>query len=914
MRAPDRWRRAEAVFEEAVEAPPEERSGLLDRLCGDDPELRQDVEALLLADQQAGDFLESPALPSMEPPSPGQQGRRLGAYRIERKIGEGGMGTVYLAVRADQEYEQRVAVKVFGYSPHRADLLRRFPAERQILASLEHPGIARLLDGGTTEGGLPYLVMEYIDGLPIDRYCEENRLTVEQRIDLFLEVCAAVAYAHQNLVVHRDLKPSNILVTAAGAPRLLDFGIAKLLQEGAARSSQTTVVGQRLMTPHFASPEQIAGRPITTASDVYALGVLLHLLLTGSLPYRFDPERIGAVEQAVMEQEPRRPSLSARDAAIARELAGDLDNVLLLALAKDPGKRYGSVELFAQDLRRYQQGLPVSARAATAGYRLRKFVARHRLSVGLSTTAAALIAGLAVTMTYQAVNLARQRDEIRRERDKAVQVTQFLKDMLQSPDPSQARGETVTARELLDQGAARIRSRLSSQPETRADLLGTMGTVYHNLGLDDRAQPLLSEALSLRRKQSGEWNPEVAESLEALGQYHLDRGELAEAGSCYRQALEIRQGQPDDPALARTLQGMARVLIEQARYGEAEPLLNQALALDRTHFGDGQAETADALASLGALREEQGDLATAEALYRQALGILRRQRGGEDPSTLNLLDNLGEVLVKSKRFEEAEGFYEESLQAARKIYGEEHVKVAERLNNLAYLYTDWGRSAQAEQPCREALAMLRRLLGNDNPKVAISLNNLAQSLQEQGDLAGAQPLLEEAVRIQARTVGEKHPDYAAALGNLANLLAFRHEFAKAETLARQTLDIRREALGETHAEVATAYLNLGAIIYSYSEPARAEPLLRQALRVFRKSLAKDDWRAAATESFLGECLLDQGKLGEAEPLLLAGYEELARKRGSGGPETAQALHRLVVLYEKRGDARKAALYRARLPA
>ena len=393
------WRRVEEIFDEVAALPAGERGERLAELCGDDGALRLEVESLLAADAGAGDFLEQtpvpPDLAEVVLPPPSAVGRRIGSWRVERKLGEGGMATVYLGVRDDGEFRQQVAIKVFGYGADRSDLLDRFRAERQILASLDHPNIARLLDGGTTEDGLPYLVMEHVDGVPVDRYCEEHGLGVDARIDLFRQICSAVQYAHQNLVVHRDLKPSNILVTADGKPHLLDFGIAKLLEGSALAGADLTRTGQRLMTPHYASPEQVTGRPMTTASDVYALGVLLYVLLTGHLPYRLDPDRLGAVEQAVLEQQPERPSTAVgrsistadgasaietlQDRRLARRLAGDLDNIVLMALRKEPQLRYASVELLSEDLRNYREGMPVLARPATFGYRVSKFVGRHRI-------------------------------------------------------------------------------------------------------------------------------------------------------------------------------------------------------------------------------------------------------------------------------------------------------------------------------------------------------------------------------------------------------------------------------------------------------------------------------------------------------------------------------------------------------
>jgi len=543
----ERWRRIEALFDEATGLAPAERDAFLSRACGDDLEMRRELESLLAADGEAAEFLARPvvtgAAPSPDPALPA--GKVIGHYRVGDKLGQGGMSTVYLATRADDAYQQSVALKILDCGSDRSDLAARFRAERQIMASLDHPGIARLLDGGTTDDGRPYLVMEYIDGVPLDRYCDEHRLAVDARIDLFRQVCAAVQYAHQNLVVHRDIKPSNILVSGDGVPRLLDFGIAKLLEGTRLPGTvEATMTGQRLMTPQYASPEQIEGGVITTATDVYSLGALLYLLLAGRFPYRLEATRSGALERAVVEQDPERPSHAVgrmpagprptpsdlvgedgptvdqlsearglRPHQLRRKLRGDLDNIVLMALRKEPERRYASVGLLSEDLRRYRENEPVAARADTLRYRARKFVARHTVGVGVAAAVLTVILVLTATLSVQAVRLARQRDEIQAERDKALAVSGFLEEVFAVSDPDQARGETVTAREILDKGATRLTETLAGQPETQAALALAIGRAYMNLGLNDRAAPLLAQSLAQRERLRGPTDLDVADSL-----------------------------------------------------------------------------------------------------------------------------------------------------------------------------------------------------------------------------------------------------------------------------------------------------------------------------------------------------------------------------------------------------------------
>ncbi|MEP7012284.1 MAG: serine/threonine-protein kinase [Acidobacteriota bacterium] len=914
--ATERWREIETIFAEVGALPAEDRADCLARRCGDDEDLQREVESLLAADFASGDFLEQPALaPAVSPPPPSAVGRRFGPYSVERQLGEGGMSTVYLAVRADGEYRRHVAIKVFAYGAERADLRERFRAERQILASLDHLNIAGLLDGGTTAEGLPYLVMEYVDGAPIDRYCDEHRLGIGESIDLFRQVCSTVEYAHQNLVVHRDIKPSNILVTSDGVPHLLDFGIAKLLGDSALLRAAETTTGQRLMTPDYASPEQVEGKPVTTASDVYSLGVLLYVLLAGRLPYRLNGERVGAIEQAVVEQQPERPSSAVGPRKLARQLAGDLDNIVLTALRKEPALRYASVGLLSEDLRRHRAGLPVLARPATVGYRVGKFARRHRLGVGVAAMLALVFLGLTASMTVQAVRLARQRDEIRRERDNAVQVADFLEEVFSVADPSQARGETVTAREVLERGAARINSELVGQPELQAVLAGRIGRSYAGLGVYDRSLALLKQSLRVGRRVFGPSHPEVVETLFALGKLHWARGELGVAETTLRQVIEMRRTRLGgaDPAVAEGLNALGLVFITDAKFDAAEPLLREDLAINRKHYGNDHEEVGSNLGNLGLLMKQKGDLAAAEALYRESLAIFRRVYGGPHPQIVIELNNLAMLQSDRGNFAAAEASFRETLAVGERVYGREHPQVALFLNNFAGVLSVRGKHEEAERMAREALDIRRRLLGGEHEQVARGLNTLAMVLDEKGDLAQARPLYEESLRIFRRTLSETHPRVGTALANLANLLAQQGDPAAAEPLAQQALAIRRRTLGEAHPDVGSSLMLLGSLRLARGAPAQAEPLMRQGLGVLHVALSDAHWRTAEAQSQLGECLAARGKAAAAEPLLTAGYETLATTRGPSHRKTVAAGRRLIAFHEARGDAQAAAAYRTKLP-
>jgi tetratricopeptide (TPR) repeat protein len=897
MAGAERFHRLRAIFDAVAEIPSGERQRALLEICGDEPDLLSEAESLLAAEAGASAFLAgfSPAICAPVAP-PSLLGRQLGPYRIESKLGEGGMSTVYAAVRTDLAYQQRVAIKIFGLSPDRADLLLRFQSERQILASLSHPSIARLLDGGATEEGLPYLVMELIEGVPVDQFCEQHELTTNQRIDLFLKVCEAVAYAHRNLVVHRDLKPANILVDVECIPKLLDFGIAKLLAgTPLPLGFEETRTGQRLMTPQYASPEQVTGGAITTATDVYALGVLLYVLLTGRLPYRVAAERLGDLERAITERPPEPPSQAAP--RLRRALAGDLDNIVLTALRKEASQRYPSVDLLAEDLRRHRQGLPVAALPATLRYRLRKFVGRYPLAVGAWSAAFLLILGLAITMTFQSLRL-------RRERDTAVQVTGFLEDLFKGSDPVEAGSKDLTARELLDRGGAKVLAGLKDRPEAQATLALTIGKAYRNLGLYDSAAPLLERSLALRRQRFGEDHLAVAESLDELADLHLRRDEIAIAEQDARRAVAIRRNLrgEGDPAMAGSLNELGEILLTKADLATAEPLFREALRVHRKHFGRTDKGNVPILANLAVLEKQKGDLGVAEGLYREAVALARSQYGSAHPWTSILLSNLAVLLTRRGDLAAAEAAYREALAVSHRAYGPEHPSIALQLNNLASVLVDRGRWAEAEAMYRRALAMQRKLVGNDGVHVSATLNNLADLLAMKGEQKAALPLYEESLRIVRRIFGEGHPRVADQLANLAGLYLLQGNFRAAEPLDQEALAIRRKVFGETHPAYASSLVALGSLRLAQGSPAAAEPLLRQGLAILERKLPPNHPDIAVAESQLGSCLAARGRLVEAEPLLISGYRSLQNKLGPIQPRTLAARQRLAAFYESAGRA------------
>ncbi len=676
------WERVEAIFAVASELPPEERAAYLDE-SGASPEVRREVERLLGLHDKSGSFLDSPLLPrgrtevmpeGWAMPAPAEVGRMLGPYTLRRLIGEGGMGAVYLATRDDEEFQREVAVKLIR---HRQDpeALVRFRSERQILAGLEHPNIARLYDGGTDDGR-PFLVMEYVDGVRLDSYCRNAALDIEDRLRLFQQVCGAVAYAHRNLLVHRDLKPANILVTADGVPKLLDFGIAKSLEEG--RDAGTTRPGQHPMTPAYASPEQVRGQLVTTASDVYSLGVVLYELLVGKGPYQLDDESDVTLQVAIRDRDPIRPSAAARagetTGTLARELRGDLDTIVLKALRKEPERRYTSVDYFSEDIGRCLDHLPVLARRAGVSYRLRKFARRHRLAVAAGVVVAVVLLGFLVALVRQTRVATRQSAIARAERDRAEQTLGAFVDAFKSSDPEQAQGRELTAREILDQGADKVRRRLAGDPESLATLLAAMGEVYTSLGIFDTADELHREAHALRLVVGDD----IALSLFQGGELEWWRRDYRTAEDFYRQALGLAA---DDPVQrARIQRGLGLALVRQGN-DEGEALLNDALAVLRVHFDGSDPEILRCLEGLALAAEKQADYPAAVELYRQV--VAARQGQGAGPALGRSLAGLGSALHHLGELEKAARVLEEAVPLLSDVMGgSANPYVAEVLSRL----------------------------------------------------------------------------------------------------------------------------------------------------------------------------------------------------------------------------------------
>jgi serine/threonine protein kinase len=871
---PDRWRQIDTLFAEVLERPAGEREAFLAAACAGDDELRRAVEDLLAADEESATFLERPAgeLLGFMP----EEGR-LGPYRLLRRLGDGGMGTVYLARREDEHYERDVAIKVIRSGLQSPEALHRFFAERQILARLEHPNIARLYDGGSTEDGRPYLVMELVEGVPVDDYCDEHQLSIDRRLDLFRRICAAVQYAHQNLLVHRDLKPANILVTATGEPKLLDFGIAKRLEPGSSTLPNMTQTGLRMMTPTYASPEQVRGDAVATTSDVYALGVLLYELLAGRSPYRLVNGLPHEIERAICEQEPERPSAALlrmvegapspdeiaqarglRPHALQRRLRGDLDNIVLMALRKEPGRRYGSAAQLSRDLESHLQSLPVVARADTLPYRARKFVRRHRAGVAAAAVVVLLVAGFIVSLIVQGRRLAQ-------ERDKARYSLSFLLDTFKDADPYHTKGGRLTADEIMTRGAERVSRDLSGRPDVQAALTEAIGEVELGLGRYDQAEPLLKRSLELRRATFGPDSLEVADSLENLGHLKQERSAYGESEVLLRQALAIKRRRLGEHLdVAEVLNGLGELLVSKGQAAEAEKLHRDALAIAMKVEGAVGPTVAESLLDLSKSKLAQGNYTAAERIARQGLVVERRVLGARDPRLYKVQSEVGRVLIEAGKFKEAEGLLRQSLRAQREILGQEHPDVNSTLGDLAYTLHRQAHWSEAEGMNRELLRLVRTQYGPSHRLIDDTLINLATNIDAQQRPAQALPYYEEALEIRRRNFGPESAQVAQALLLIAGARRSLKEYPQAVPLAQQALDIL-EKVHDPHVDFALR--ELGRDYLGLGKPARAEPHLRRAVALRRQALAKDHPDLAVAEFTLADCLIDLGRYGEAAALL-----------------------------------------------
>jgi eukaryotic-like serine/threonine-protein kinase len=934
------WDRMWSVFHAAVELSPDRRAAFVEEECGGDEALRREVAELLASHQRtSGPLDRAPARdgPDAAPGADALVGQRVGNYLIGPRIGEGGMGIVYTAEQ-EAPVRRRVALKVIHAGTH-PDAAGRFALERQALALMSHPHIAHVWDAGVIPDGRPFLAMEHVAGVPLGDYCDQQALETTQRLQLFTSVCEAIQHAHQKGIIHRDIKPSNILVAEEGGaatPKVIDFGVAKalhpVLDAEALQTRRETLVG----TLEYMSPEQLEphGLDVDTRSDIYSLGVVLYELLVGALPFDWRALRqapLADVQRTVRENDPPRPSRrlqalpleqavaaagkrNTTATALARRLSGDLDWILLKALDRDRTRRYATASELATDLRRHLSHEPVQAGPPRPGDRLVKFTRRHRTAVAAGAVVALILVAFAVGTARNAREVRRALERAEVQRGRAQRVSQFLADVFNASDPYTGQGREVTARQVLDRGAQRVSRELAGEPEAQASVMTVIGRVYGQLNVYDQGEPLLREALAIRRRLHPEGHAEVAETLDELGTLLRRRGDFAAAGAQLEEAVSVRRRLPGDPRLSRSLFLLGDLRRQEGKLAAAAELMEESLRVSRTPPPgvEFDASTATILEGLGIVAQAQGDFVAAEARLREALALRRKELGTEAPRTADTLNRLGTLLQARGHLEEAEVMLREALSLMERHLGPDHGGLTVPLNNLALTLQNRGDYAGAEPLYQRALVMARRLHGDGHPSVATNLNNLGLLRHDQGRFREAAALLEEALAIQRKVLGEEHPDLAFPTTNLARVLHDEGRPAEAETLYRRGLDLRRKKLRPGHPALADSLAWLGKLLTERGDPRLAEPLLREAVEVRAAAFVPDDWRTAEARSLLGGCLVALGRYADAEVLLVDSYPVLASRRGKLWRRTRQAGERVVALYEAWGRPTDAARHREAL--
>jgi len=882
------WRRVEDVLDAALARAPGDWDAVLDEHCGDDALLRAEVKSLLRRKEQAEAFLSEPpsaAAAAALQDSAGRRrarhadggGRRVGAYRLVREIGRGGMARVFLAERAEGGFVHHVALKLLRPGLDTDVDHARFRAERQILASLSHPNIARLLDGGATPDGLPYFVLEHIDGQPIDVHLEERNATVEERVRLFLTVCEATQYAHRNLVVHRDLKPSNILVDRDGTVKLLDFGLAKHPPPAGAVGPISRAT-RRWMTPEYAAPEQIRGGQSTTLTDVYQLGAVLYELLTGEPPFAGYCVTLPAFERAILKDQPEAPSAMAARKGMgerAKALRGDLDAIVLKALRKEPDERFDSVDAFERDLRAALAGAPVQARRNTTSYRLRRFVHRHRVeTVATVSVVLAVLSGLAVSISL-ARRAAAERDRASAASREATAISSFLINLFDASDPAGTGGGKITASELVRRAADRAGG-LHAPPTVQAGLLEVTARLYHSLGEYRAETETLHRALALRRRPGGGSSLEIAGVYQQLGRALVAAGRFAPADSAVRRALALQEAVlgPRDRVVASTLLQLAGVTVFLGDLGTAERTTLRALSISRGSSGQNDSATAHAHLMLGSVQQRQGRFTEAEGEYRLARDGYAGSVGPENPEVAQSIMHIGYVIQNDPaRLEEADSLFQRALEIRRKAFGENHPIVAATLNDIADLRLSRGDTATSLPLARQSFVITQKVYGPDHPLAASAMQQMANIYARAGRLDLAEPLMRTAVPMMRRIRGDDHASVASSEIDLARIMIDRGGYVDAQPLVDDALRIQRLAFGHDHPVTARSEAVLGRLRARTGDIAGGDSLLRRSLAIIERHSGREQPDAREIFRWLAELETARGRPAEA-----ARYRHFAGRR------------------------------------
>ena len=895
-----RWSEANALLDSALDLPADERQAWLESHCTD-AQLRADLIRLLAYDAAPPDALARVKLAldrQHEPAAPEQ----VGDYRIVRLLGEGGMGSVYLAERVSADYRQPVALKLMRSGVYAAEERARFRRERQILARLEHPRIARLIDGGITPAGVPYIAMEYVDGAPITGWCDARRVPIEARLRLFVGVCATLQFAHQNLVVHRDLKPANILVDARGDLKLLDFGIAKLLDSSAAEQTET---GMRRLTPPYAAPEQYGADPITTAADIYALGVLLYELLSGTRP---PPADRGAAP-ALAARTRREPDEGARadargttPSALLRALRGDLDTIVAKALAQDPGQRYASALALGEDVQRHLDGKAVHARPPALRYRLGKFVVRHRYGVVAASIATLALLAASLWSLREAAAERRSAERAESAAARATAVKSFLLDLFESSAPGDLQ-RVETADAILAKGLEQARSDFTAQPELQIEVLRAVGDIQLRRGHYDIARAPLEQALALAQKQFGAGDLRTLDVIVTLGRLDEAKGDYAHAESILQAAIDAARARrvAESVPLAHALQLLGMMQLRQHRVDPAIALERQALDMFKRLLPGDHDEVNIATVGLGDALDHADKPAEALALFRDVVASTRRLHGDTHVLTGEALDYMAGPLRELGRIDEAEAALREAVAINSRIYLTPNMHVVDALAELAMILHIEGKVAASEAAYRQSLAIERQLFPGDHPNTASTLNNIARARALQGHFDEAEQLQREALAMDLRLYGEDHPYVAQDRTSLARWLIHLRKLDEAAQLLDVSSASDRKRFGNSHVQIADDLLVAAELAASRGAAPDADSQALAAIGMFEHELPPRNPKLVAARLAAGRALLATRNFAHAE-VLFAGAVAGAR---AATPVVAIDLSRALAGL---GDAQAGQLY------
>ncbi|MEQ8523328.1 serine/threonine-protein kinase [Gracilimonas sp.] len=860
------WQTVETIIDEVLELPIDKREAYLLKRCKGNEDLHNEVKLLLASITESEGWLEHPekykeglfdqASQDLSSLSTDHSviGTKIGSYIITEKIGEGGMGSVFRAERADEDFTHEVALKII--QKHRAtdENIQRFKKEQQILANLKHPGIAQLYDGGVTDEGFPFIIMEYIDGEPITEYCQQQNCSIEQKIELFKKVLDAVQYAHENLTIHRDLKPDNILIDQQGNVKILDFGISKLLDDD---DFSITKTGTQILTLRYASPEQIINGNITTASDFYSLGVILYKLLTGQEPFDLDDLTRYQVEQIIVEKEPELPS-SVAGKDTREKLKGDLDAIIMKSIRKEPESRYRTASDFLNDLNNYNEGLPVSARDDSFRYRSGKFMRRHRQGI---TIAAGILIGISALIGFYTWRITQERNQAQLEAQKAEEVAGFLTDLFSQSNPYFEESESgldQTLGSILRYGSDKIDDELINQPEIQAEMKSVIGDVYNSLGEFAKAETLLTDALELQKQISS--GPDFAQ--------------------------------------AEAMRNLAFLYQEQGRFSEAESLLIESIGyFEQTEEGLENQPAISALNHLGNLMWfNKGDYDTADSMLTKALNLRYTIHGQENHAHVaKNLNDLATLFHAQGLYNQARPYYRQSVEMYQEVLGD-HPNTAIIMSNYSALLRESGQLEEAEKQQLASLAMHRNLTDENSIDVALGIGSLGHIKLEQEQYKKADSLLNIAFQKLTKLYGDQHPYVSRTRLNLGRIDLRTGNYDQAVEILNQVNEEYKQIYPPSHPRTSDPLFALGLAYLETGQLKKAEEMLKKAHEIRLSGYPSDSWRVAQTKSAYGFSLSQQDKFEQSDSLLVDGYRELGSSIGLDYPFTETVKEWLEIHY------------------